>query len=537
MGERRPADERPSRTTDEVVVRAGVVRALLAAVLFVELPNGLFAQTTTVTCASKAGERQACPADTSKGVALGRSTGDAACLLGHTWGYEETGVWVKDGCAGEFVLGQATPSAAGAPAPPAPEAGKAPAAATPQRTGPHSRIESWGDFEPGDGFLVGRSSAGELDISAYAMVRWIDQTPPGQTFTDHLGNTHPVDARNDIFAHRAMVFFKGWLGTPKLIYTVLLWTVNTTDQKGIFPILGYQFSRKFSLYAGLNGLPGTRSIQGSHPFWLAPDRVMCDEFFRPYFTNGVWAQGEVVPGLWYNAMLGNNNSSLGIKATELDRKLSYGGSVFWMPTTLEFGPRGAYGDWEGHEKLATRFGIGAVKSPENRQTTSDTAAPNNTTLRLADSLNVFDEGSLAPGVSVQFVDYRVLSIDAGVKYRGFFLQAEYYSRWLDNFEADGPLPVGRIHDQGFYVQAAFFPAPKKLELYAATSQVFGDKDAGFDDSSEYLGGANFYPTNSRNHRVNAQVIHVNGSPVSSTFGYYVGGQEGTTFSLAASVFF
>ena len=90
------------------------------------------------------------------------------------------------------------------------------------------------------------------------------------------------------------------------------------------------------------------------------------------------------------------------------------------------------------------------------------------------------------------MDYRVLSFDAGVKYRGFFLQTEYYNRWLDNFEADGPLPVGSIHDTGFYVQAAFYPMPKKLEVYAATSQIFGDKSAGFANSSEYLAGANFY---------------------------------------------
>jgi hypothetical protein len=30
---------------------------------------------------------------------------------------------------------------------------------------------------------------------------------------------------------------------------------------------------------------------------------------------------------------------------------------------------------------------------------------------------------------------------------------------------------------------------------------------------------------------------VNRSPVSSTFGYYVGGQSGTTYSAAFSVFF
>jgi hypothetical protein len=236
-------------------------------------------------------------------------------------------------------------------------------------------------------------------------------------------------------------------------------------------------------------------------------------------------------------MVGNNLSSLGIKATDLDRKLSYGGSVWWMPTTHEFGPRGGYGDWESHDKLATRLGMGFTVSPENRQTSATTGPSNNTTIRLADSLNLFDTDSLAPGVTVQSADYRVISVDAGVKYRGFFLQAELYDRSLDRFMADGPLPVTKIHDWGFYVQGAFFPIRKKLELYAATSQIFGDKDAGYGSPNEYLAGANYYPFNTRNHRINLQVININRSPVSSTFGYYVGGQKGTTISLAASVFF
>jgi hypothetical protein len=276
---------------------------------------------------------------------------------------------------------------------------------------------------------------------------------------------------------------------------------------------------------------------GSHPFWLGTDRVMTDEFFRPFFTYSVWAQGEAWPGFWYNVVVGNNNSALGVKAADLDRKFSYGASVWWMPTTHEFGPRGGYGDWEWHDKLATRFGVGYAMSPENRQTSATTGPSNNTTLRLADSLNLFDTDSLATGVTVQSADYQVVSVDAGIKLRGVFLQAELYNRWLDKFVADGPLPVTRIHDLGFYVQAAFFPIPKKLELYAATSQVYGDKAAGFSNSNEYLAGANYYPFDSRNYRVNLQVIDVNRSPVSSTFGYYVGGQKGTTVSMAASVFF
>jgi hypothetical protein len=474
----------------------------------------------TVVCTSERDERRTCAADTSAGVALVKSTGPATCLLGKTWGYEDTGIWVMNGCGGEFVVGQPAPASA-------------PTAAEP----PRIPVESWGEFAPGDGFLIGRSSIGQLSISAYALIRYVNQLPAEQTFTDHLGNERNVDGRNDIFAHRALVFLKGWIGLQKLVYNILFWTVNTTDQDALFGNVGYQFSRKFSLYSGINGNPGTRSLQGSHPYWLAHDRVMADEFFRPYFTFGAWAQGEPVPGLWYNALVGNTSSSLGITAIQQDRKLSTGASVWWMPTTHEFGPRGAYGDWEMHEKVATRFGISTAQSLEQRFTDDVTGGTDNTTLKLADSLNLFDTGSLAPDVTVQEVDYRILSFDAGVKYRGFFLQTEIYTRWLDGFEADGALPVASITDKGFYVQGAFFPVAKKLELYGVTSQIFGDSDAGFGRSSEYGAGINFYLADSRNYRLNVQVLDVNRSPAGSTFGYYVGGQKGTTVATGFSVFF
>ncbi len=478
---------------------------------------------TSLTCTSKPGERTQCSADTSKGVVLLRSTGDAPCLLGRTWGYDQTSVWVSEGCGGEFALGETALPQTTTPT------------AAPRN--PTERIETWGEFDPGDGFLIGRSSAGELSVSGYALVRYVNQMRDEPTFTDHLGNTRPVDGRNDIYPHRVMIFLKGWLGDPKLVYAVTFWTVLDTDQNAIFGNMGYQFSRKFSVYAGLNGNPGTRSLQGSHPFWLGQDRVMADEFFRPFFGAGVWAQGEPVRGVWYNVMLANNNSILGVRSSQLDRTFSPSASAWWMPTTKEFGPRGAYGDWEQHEKVATRFGFSTTWSPEERFTDPTTGATDNTTLRLADSVNVFDKGALAPGVTVDRVTYKILSFDAGMKYRGIFLQTEIYNRWLDDFTADGPLPVSSVHDTGFYVQGAFYPVPKKLEVYGATSQIFGDKSAGFSNSSEYLGGMNFYVTNSRNHRVNLQFIHVNGTPVSSAFGYYVGGQTGNTFATGFSVFF
>jgi len=76
-----------------------------------------------------------------------------------------------------------------------------------------------------------------------------------------------------------------------------------------------------------------------------------------------------------------------------------------------------------------------------------------------------------------------------------------------------------------------------LELYAATSWVFGEKNAGFANSHEYIGGSNYYPFDSRNYRLNLQLINVDRSPVSSLFGYYVGGQKGWTVASAFSVLF
>ncbi len=498
---------------------------------------------------------------------MARTIGDAACLLGKTWGYDDGGVWVLDGCSAEFVVMRAsevTPQLADtqdtAPKEVAEDVMRdvpadeyqttdAPTVVAANADTPADQVESdeafaaqeyteekWGVLDPGKGFLLGKNELGEASISAYALVRYLNQLPAEQTFIDHLGRERPVDTREDIYSHRVLVWLRGWMGVPEFQYTIAWWTVNTTDQDALFGNLSYTFDRKFTLAAGIFGNPGSRSMLGSHPYWLGHDRVMADEFFRPFFSQGIWATGEVLPGLWYNASMGNSSSILGVKAANLDRKFTYGGSLWWMPTTKEFGPRGGYGDWEWHEQLATRFGVSAVFSPEQRFADVD-AEPGNTALRLADSVNLFETGSLAPGVTVTSADYQVMSVDAGMKYKGIFLQTEFYWRKLDNFQATGALPTDSIEDYGFYVQAAFFPIPKKLELYTSTSQIYADKSLGFRDSSDYILGANWYPFNTRNHRLNLQYIDVTRSPVSSTFGYYTGGQDGSTWSLGASIFF
>src|SRR6201987_6195297 len=258
----------------------------------------------------------------------------------------------------------------------------------------------FGEFNPGRGFTVGRGEYGELNLSGYMAARYLNQLPGTQTATDHLGRPINVAPRQDFQFHRVMLFSQGWLFSQNFQYSTFLWTVQDTNQVAVGGAVYYSFGKHATLGMGWNAYPGTMSLQGSHPYWESYDRVMADEFFRPYFSQGVFGQGVLFPKLQYRWMVGNNNSNLDVPAIKLDRDLSGGGALTWLPTTGEFGPRGAFGDYEQHQKLATRFNLAYTYTPEERQSSIGTPA-GNTTLRLADSLNVFDTGALAKGVTVR----------------------------------------------------------------------------------------------------------------------------------------
>jgi hypothetical protein len=40
----------------------------------------------------------------TRSSAVDVTAGEADCLLGKTWGYDDTGVWVSDGCSAEFIV-------------------------------------------------------------------------------------------------------------------------------------------------------------------------------------------------------------------------------------------------------------------------------------------------------------------------------------------------------------------------------------------------------------------------------------------------
>jgi hypothetical protein len=360
----------------------------------------------------------------------------------------------------------------------------------------------------------------------------MNQTPGDQTFTDHLGRERAVKARNDLNWHRTFVWLTGFFWDPKFRYNISLWSLPTTQQTLLFGNMQYRFSPAFTLGVGIAPNLTARSVQGSWPFWGSSDRQMSEDFFRGGFSSGVFATGQALPRVNYTLSINTNISQLGTTAANDTRDFAYSGSLVWRPTTGEFGPRGGLGDFEHHTTLATQFGVSAGTSREARYA-NETAPPNATQIKLSDGVNPFDEGALAEGVTVQKLDYDEMAVDAGLKYRGFSFQSEYYWRRLSSFQTlGGPVPMNSIFDHGFQVQAMHMVVPRKLGLYATYGKVIDEFDR---NPYEISGGTSFYPTGTRSWRLNLHLIHVKRSPAASNFGFYTSGQSGTTISIGTDI--
>jgi len=125
-------------------------------------------------------------------------------------------------------------------------------------------------------------------------------------------------------------------------------------------------------------------------------------------------------------------------------------------------------------------------------------------------------------VTVTDVTYRMLAADGGVKWRGLAVNGQYFFRWLNNFRADGPIPVASTFDHGFETVVSQFVVPKKWEVYGRTSMVFGQ----FRNSYEYAPGVKWYIAG--NHRVYlvGEGLRIFNSPVASIITPYNSGFKG-----------
>jgi hypothetical protein len=228
------------------------------------------------------------------------------------------------------------------------------------------------------------------------------------------------------------------------------------------------------------------------------------------------------------AMIGNNLSTLGVSAAQLDNTFNTTAfMVQWLPTTGEFGLWGTFGDFDHHEKLATRLGAHYTHSREDRQSQPGSNSIENSQIRLTDGSVIFTPDLFGPGITVEKVTYDMVSIDGGIKKKGFALEAEYYWRFLGDYAGANTAGLDDIDDHGFQVQASAMPIPKTLQVYLSGAAIRGV----YGNSSEVRAGANFFPMKERGLRLNGEWLHLNKVPVGYTAVPYPVGGNGDVLHL------
>jgi hypothetical protein len=338
------------------------------------------------------------------------------------------------------------------------------------------------------------------------------------TYTTHLGEVKEVQKRNDFQLTRDVFYFSGYVFDRRLDYNIITYTSTADLTAAAAGYVGFVFHKAFALRAGFFSLPTLRAMTGTYPYFAGTDRSMAENYMRPGFTQGVWANGELFPGFNYIAMVGNSLNTLNIAASRIDYRFAYSGSVWY--DVNDFGK--AWSDYEYHLEPALRLGTAFTYAREDRLSDLDTANPENNSTYMSDGTLLFGTGTLAPNVTVSLASFYLWAIDVGAKLRGFALNAEFYQRWLDNFVADGPLPLNKMYDWGFEASLGYFVVRRRLETYARTSLVQGPFGTGVEEA----GGVHFFPFPTRQVWLSLEVIGIHHCPYTSVLYIYNSGQTG-----------
>jgi hypothetical protein len=364
-----------------------------------------------------------------------------------------------------------------------------------------------------------------LKFNNNTQLRFLNTLDSSDTFTDHLGGVREVHRRNDITVNRSMFTFAGYMFDPNLQYSLTVWTSAGAASIIVAGNIGWRFNRALTITGGYTGVPGSRSLVNTFPFFQPTDRSMADNFFRPGFTQGAWANGEPLERLNYLVFVGNGLNTLNISATKIDTNLLLSGSLWWEPLGLYSEPgksRQMYDDYFASNNTRIRIGTSLTRSREDRFSETDQSSPDNTSIYNSDGVLAFSTGAFAPGVTVEQATYKMWAIDGGLKKSGFSANGQYYFRWLSDFDADGPLPLASTFDHGFELSAGQFLVPKTLVLYARGSKVFGQ----FGSPYEYAGGLKWYFLPTERVWLTGELMRVRRAPYSGAFTPYTAGMDG-----------
>lgn len=381
-----------------------------------------------------------------------------------------------------------------------------------------------------DGMIIWETPAGAqvpflLKFNVNTQLRYLNTMDSDQSFTDHLGVEHPVHVRNDITVNRAMFILGGYVFDPRARYSFTVWTSAGAASIIVAGNIGWSFNKALTITGGYTGVPGSRSLVATFPFFTATDRSMADNFFRPGFTQGAWANGEIAKGLSYLAFVGNGLNTLSISANKIDTHLLVSGSVWWEPLGAFGEPgksRNMYDDYFASKDVRIRLGTAFTRSREDRFSNLDQSSPENTSLYNSDGVLTFSTGAFAPGVTVDQATYQMWAADAGIKWNGVAVNGQYFMRRIYDFDADGPMPLAETKDRGAEFSASVFVDPRKTMLYGRGGWVNGQ----FGDSYEYGAGVKWHFLPTERLWISTELFKVHKAPYSGAFTPYTAGMTG-----------
>ncbi len=110
-----------------------------------------------------------------------------------------------------------------------------------ENSGGQDAPKTWGTYTPNFGYKVANTELGDMSVSIYSYVRYLNQKNLAPTYTNYFGVTSTLQQRQDVQINKVQIKFLGWVLNPKLRYFLYAWSSNATSGAGGAGRSGRQF--------------------------------------------------------------------------------------------------------------------------------------------------------------------------------------------------------------------------------------------------------------------------------------------------------
>ena len=122
-----------------------------------------------------------------------------------------------------------------------------------ENSGGQDAPKTWGAYTPNFGYKVANTELGDMSVSIYSYVRYLNQKNLAPTYTNYFGVTSELQQRQDVQINKVQIKFLGWVLNPKLRYFLYAWSSNANQGQAAQVVLAGNLSYRFNKYFTLFG--------------------------------------------------------------------------------------------------------------------------------------------------------------------------------------------------------------------------------------------------------------------------------------------